>query len=209
MAIYEFILLGGYIFWGLFQAVFGTYVASEAWSQTEARVAEAEASSIGLQTTMRWDLAIKSVTLMMLVGFVHSLVAYSLGVEAGPVVGWFDAYSNDTRSEGSDKKTGKYDKNGTSAEEDILYHLITGIASMFALGCSNLGSYIFMLSFLNINGDDGFQCDLDGVNASSYSGVQALMKDSTTYEKCMANVVQIFDMADKDNNGEISRCENA
>lgn len=135
---YELFIVGGWIFWGLFQTVVGTYIASEAWAATDARVTEAVNNGSKLELyPVSWVLAVKSVTLMMLVGVIHATVAYYLGTTADELVGWFDSYSTKTGNEGVDNDTGKVDVDGTAAQEDIQNHLITAVYGMFIGGMIN------------------------------------------------------------------------
>ena len=52
-------------------------------------------------------------------------------------------------------------------------------------------------------------CDLDGVDASYYSGVLPLIATELDIPSCKVAVKQIFRIADLDKDGHISRCENA
>lgn len=70
------------------------------------RLAEIEANKNGLETPLQWDKAIKSVTLCLLIGLMSMVSAYSLGINADNLIGYFDEYDNDTQ-DGTDKDTGK------------------------------------------------------------------------------------------------------
>lgn len=197
------------MFWSLFQVVYGTYLASQSWTALDARIAEAKENSIGLENVLNGEKTIKAVVLHLLVGFIHLTVAYCLGEDANPLVGWFNNYADKTKTEGQDKDDGDYDRDGTAAQEDIFYHFITAVYGMFINGMSNFGSYIFFDNFININGDDGFKCDLSDANISSYSGAAAIAKNMKDRASCQTNIQKIFDLIDIDNDGYITRCEDA
>jgi hypothetical protein len=100
LTIYELIITGGWLFWSFFQAVGGTWLASRAWSALDERIAEAKANSIGLENVLNGEKTIKAVVLHLLVGFIHLVIAYCLGNTADVLVGWFDNYSDKTKTEG-------------------------------------------------------------------------------------------------------------
>lgn len=211
---YELFILGGWIFWGLFQTTVGTYIATEAWAATDARVTEATNNgAIEDLYPVSWILAVKSVTLMMLVGVIHATIAYYLGTTADELVGWFDKYSDKTGNEGSDNDTGKVDVDGTSAQEDIQNHLITAVYGMFVGGIINFSSYIFYYEFINLNGDDGFTCDAtdkQGVLDSRFTNAFAFLSAITDRDSCNENMPKFYAaILDTDDDGVFSRCENA
>jgi hypothetical protein len=206
---YEIAVAFGWFFWAAFQTIYGTYLASQNWDALDARVAEAKKDSIGLENAMSGEKTIKAVTLHMLVAFLVPMIGWCLGEVADPLVGWFDNYSDKTKTEGRDKDSGNYDRDGTAAREDVYYHAIATVYGMFILGCIDLGSYIFMGEFLNINGDDGFTCDVASQSQSTYSQVATYAKAMTDRASCLENIGKIFDIMDLNNDGMISRCEDA
>jgi len=157
---YEIAAAGAWFFWAIVQSVYGTYLASQNWDALDARVAEAKKDSIGLEDVMSGEKTIKAVTLHLLVALMIPLIGYCLGEVAAPLIGWFDNYADKTKTEGTDKDSGNADRDGTAVREDVYYHAIAVVYGMFIMGCINFGSYIFMGEFLNINGDDGFTCDV-------------------------------------------------
>jgi hypothetical protein len=79
---------------------------------------------------------------------------------------------------------------------------------MFTFGIINFGSYVFYWNFLNINGDDGFTCDFDN-NNTNYSQAATYAKNMKDRASCLVNIQKIFDLMDTNNDGMISRCEDA
>lgn len=184
-------------------------MASANWDALDARVAEAKADSIGLENVMSGEKTIKAVTLHLLVAFLVPMIGWCLGEIAAPLVGWWDNYASKTKTEGTDKDSGNADRDGTAAREDVYYHAIVTVYGMFVMGCINFGSYIFMGHFLNLNGDDGFTCDVESQSQSTYSQVATYAKAMTNQATCLDNIQKIFDIMDLDNDGMISRCEDA
>jgi hypothetical protein len=158
-----------WFFWASVQTIYGTYLASQNWDALDARVAEAKKDSIGLENVMSGEKTIKAVTLHLLVAFILPMIAWCLGDVAAPLIGWYDNYSDKTKTEGRDKDSGNYDRDGTAVREDSYYHAIITAYGMFLFGIINFSSYIFMNEFLNINGDDGFTCDVASQSQSTYS----------------------------------------
>lgn len=52
-------------------------------------------------------------------------------------------------------------------------------------------------------------CDLEGLDKSHYADVFGLLAAQVDMETCKASVIKIFRIADRDNDGHISRCESA
>lgn len=78
MAIYEIIII---VLWELFAlwlslgALYGAYMF---WANLDARLAEAAASSIGLENAFTWEKAIKSSILLFLAGYMNFWSALAL-----------------------------------------------------------------------------------------------------------------------------------
>lgn len=155
-----------------------TYFAMEVWDALDARLAEAKADTIGLEEALTWEKAIKTSTLMILLGSIIITAGFSGADVADELISWFDEYSNDTSKEGSKKTNGDVDPDGTSAMEDIPQNIM--IASMFlALGMVMTGgAYWFAYNFVNL-GADNFVCDVEGQDPAAYAGVQDIIKKIT------------------------------
>ena len=78
------------------------------------------------------------------------------------------------------------------------------------LGLMNVGAYNFFTQFFDLTKDDfGENCDLDAVDKGAYSGVNAIVQQIKDRASCQANIMKIFAIMDRDNNGLITRCEDA
>lgn len=115
LGIYELLTVGAFNGWALLVIILSLVSASELWQMTDNRLAEAEAESIGVETPIRLDLAIKTATLCMVLAFGVVVSAYSLGDTANELVSWFDKYDDDTNSEGTANGASDKDPAGTSA----------------------------------------------------------------------------------------------
>jgi len=138
------------------QPIFATITAVNVWGDVDARIAEAGADSLGYDTPLRWELAIKTHTLLMLVGVIVIVSGFSLGDIADEAITWVSNYDDDTKTEGDDKTSGTADADGTAAQQDIILHLVTAVYGMFVFGVMSLSSFIFAWSFLDVktNGED-------------------------------------------------------
>jgi len=76
----------------------------------------------------------------------------------------------------------------------------------FVIWTISLGGFIFYLIFDPL--DDTPECNFD-VDTSHYDGVAAILSQFKDYESCLANIDDVFNKMDLDNNGYIERCEDA
>lgn len=183
LGLWELIVFSAWAAWAFANAIGGTIIASQAWSLLDERLVEAKKDSIGFETPLTWDKALKVCTLMFVLSIVNGTVAYSLANTADELVGWFDNYSTKTKTEGSDKDTGKYDADGTAAEKDIQYHLATSLVSFFLFSAIDVGAYWFYSRYFNINDDDAFDesaCQLDDANRARYATFKFIAAKITT-----------------------------
>lgn len=151
--------------------------------------------------------------------FVHCMIfafgtwisAYTLGSTADELIGWFDEYSDKTKTEGTDTNTNEVAVDGTSIEVDLLYHSITALYSYVVLSSMWLGGYWFVNNFSPYGVYLGPDCDLDQVSASTYSSVQALTPTlrEKSYAECQTAITNAFNTVDLDGNGIVSMCEDA
>lgn len=87
------------VFWELWSVLVTALTltgAGNVWYQMNERLSEIDANKNGLETPLQWDKAIKSVTLCLLIGLMTLISAYSLGITADNLIGYFDEYDNDT-----------------------------------------------------------------------------------------------------------------
>lgn len=118
--LYELIVIIIFELWSLIVTYMAFSSADAIWQKTEARMAEAAASSVGLENALTWDVVYKQVVMMMVACIGVVVSGFSLTDVIGELVGYFDEYDDKTKTEG-DKKDDPSDVNtdGTSAEQDI------------------------------------------------------------------------------------------
>lgn len=133
---------------------------------------------------------------------------FSLGDIADEAITWVAEYDDDTKTEGDDKNDSSADDpDGTSAQQDILLHMVTAVYGMFVFGIMSISSYIFAWTFLNIrDGGSDYECNIVDVD---YSAFFDIVKDVDSKESCLANADALFDIMDLDGDNYISRCEDA
>lgn len=172
-------------------------------------MAEAEEASLGIETPLTWDKAIKAFTLMMIAGLGVIISGFSLGDTADELIHWFDEYDDSTDDEGVDKKNGVRDTDGTSSYFDIGYHAGITLYGYITLAAVSVGGYIFAFIFLGF--DDQFTCDLqeDVISESTYAAIFPILKDQKDRHSCLHTIQQVFDIEDLNGDGFISRCEDA
>lgn len=183
--------------------------ASDIWTWTDKRLAEAKKGSMGLETAITWHLAIKSVALIFVVTMGVVVAACGLSEIANEVISYFDEYQNDVNTEGNQKQdASQFFSDGTSAQWDVVItHLISTFYSYFVFSAISYGGFIFFNQFFYA--PDSFACDLSTVDKAAYNGVQDLLGNIKDYDSCMANVDAIFDFEDQNKDGFIDRCEDA
>jgi hypothetical protein len=211
---WEFALVAVWEVWALALVVGTVYAAMQLWDLTDARVAGAKeggSSLAGAGTPVPMILAIKTHTLLMVAGLSALISGYALGTIVQPVLSWIFFYSyRKTWIEGTDKDTGKQiGVDGTSFENDFTNHAIASIYGYIVLAAIAEGGYYFAYQFIGL--DDGFSCDLQEgtVSAATYAGLNATLDAQKDRATCLKTIDNVFDQVDLDNNGTISRCEDA
>lgn len=180
------------------------------WGQVEARLDEAAADNLGHAFPLRWELAIKTHVLLMIVGVILIVSGFSLGDIADEAITWVSYYDDDTKTEGDDKTSGTADADGTSAQQDIILHLVTAIYGWFVFSAMSLSSFIFAWSFLNVKGDgEDFECDTSKGNPSEYAKIAGIFQNVTDKQSCLENMPAVVNILDLNGDHIISRCEQA
>lgn len=77
--LWELLAIVGFEGWSLAITITGLVSASNLWTALESRLAEAKEGSLGIETPVRMDLAIKVFTLCMIAGLSVMISGYSLG----------------------------------------------------------------------------------------------------------------------------------
>lgn len=146
----------------------------------------------------------------MVAGLSALISGYALGTIVNPVLTWIWWYqSRRTWIEGVDKEDNEVDVDGTSFENDFLYHAITSIYGFIVMSAIATGGYYFAYQFIGL--DDGFTCDLQEnvVSAATYAGIGPILAAQKDRASCYETIDQVFDIEDLDNDGTITRCEDA
>jgi len=196
--------------WALGATLLAVYSSMQVWDLVDARLAEAAKNSIGVETPLTMNLAIKTFTLLIVAGLTVLISGYSLGQAVEYILGWFWFYSIRTKTEGCQKDDpSKCDIDGTAYENDVFLHLGLSVYAYFVLAAIAAGGYYFAYQFIGL--DDGFACDLqeNAVSAATYAGITPILAAQTDRASCLKTIQQVFDIEDLDNDGKISRCEDA
>jgi hypothetical protein len=211
MYLYEIILIMAFLFWSFLTTILAILSGSNLWSLTDARLAEAAADSLGVETPITMVKGIKNLVLCMVVALGVAITGYALGENAVELISYFDHYSDKTNNE-ADQKTdsSSVDAAGTAATQDLVVsHLITALVSYSVLTAISLGGFIFTTSFIGF--DDGFDCDLQEgtITQATYAGAFPILAAQTDRASCLETIQQIFDIEDINGDGYITRCEDA
>jgi hypothetical protein len=127
----------------------GFVTAGEIWNKVDGRLAEAAADSIGLDTAVSWNAAVKTSALLMIVTFGTVVTAYALACTSDELISYFGEYDDNTKTEGDQKTdSSATDADGTSAQWDLgITHLLTTFYAYFVYTAISYGGYIFFLVF--------------------------------------------------------------
>lgn len=208
---YEIVFVLAWEMWSVMMVGLGTYFAMMTWDTLEARIAEAKEGSIGIETALSWQKALKTHVLTMVVGVIVIIAGFVMGDIADEVLTWFDQYADDTSKEGSEVRD--YRKvPGTAALQDMFTHSIVSAYAMIIFVVMSLGSFYFAHEFLQtalVDDDFGEKCDLAKVDKSVYSGVKDIVSKFKDRASCEANMDDLFKILDRNNNFLIERCEDA
>lgn len=152
---FEVFFVLAFLFWSFVQVVLSFFLASDVWKQLAQRKAEFELEAVGFETAMSWEIAIKNSTHLLLVAVIMIVSGFSMGDVGTEIITWHARYDDDTNRDQSDMT------DGTSANQDVLLHFITGAYGMFFLGVMSLSSFIFSWNHLTVyEGGSKTQCDL-------------------------------------------------
>jgi len=173
------------------------------------RVEEGAETVLHAETVLTYDKGMKHFFLSWLAGISAMITGVSLAEAAASLIAFFDEYDDDTNSEASEKgDSSNRDAAGTSAQYDILYHLLVVFYGYFVLSAISYGGYIFMMDHTGF--DDDFTCEFEsGVTQANYAGAFPILLSMKNYDDCMTKIDQVFPFFDDNNDGFISRCEDA
>jgi hypothetical protein len=154
MYLWEVLTIAALILWSFVIIIWSTVAAGQLWELIDARVAEAATTVAGDETPLTWDKGMRNFFLAIIAGFGAMISASALGETAYELVGYFDGYDDKTNSECA--PSGCSDTAGTSAQNDLITHLVTVFYSIFVLSTISFGGYTFMMSHVGF--DDDFDC---------------------------------------------------
>lgn len=142
----------------------------------------------------------------MLVGAMMVVSGFSLGDTADELITWVAQYDDDTKTEGDDKNDSSADDpDGTSAQQDIILHLVTAFYGYTVISAISLGAYIFAWNFLDIrNGGADLQCE---VKVRDYSAFSSAAAGITDYASCIEAMPAVMAAIDLNGDGMLDRCE--
>lgn len=209
--LFEVILILAWQMWAFITPIMATMLASEVWNQLDTRVAEARLDSKGFDTAVSWDLAIKTATLLLLVGSMTVVAGFSLGDIAGEAITWVAKYEDDVNKEASQKQDPSQKTSpGTAAQEDVTLHMITSAIGLIVFTTISVGSFVFAYQFLDLtNGGEDFECDVKEASAGAYSALDGLFGLMVDKKSCLENMDKVYDIIDLNGDNYYSRCEDA
>ena len=98
-----------------------------------------------------WPDVIKYGALGMVVSVGTWTTAWAIGQTVDQTVGWFDDWMDavTSKTEGSDKRSGKVDPAGTSLQFDSLYHYAATFYAWFSQVVIMIGAWVFAFLFMS------------------------------------------------------------
>lgn len=212
MYFYEVLAIAALIFWALGAVILSLWAGSMQWKAMDDRLAEAtnDSNGSGMVTPLRWSTGMSHFILSVLTGMTTMIAGVALGETAGKLIGYFDSYDDKTNDEACTDGDCVNDRHtaGEGTQNDMIAHLITVFYGIFVLNAISLGGFIFMMSYTSL--DDEFDCEIkDGVDFNSYAGAYPYINSMTDLADCMTKIDSVFPFMDRNNDGFISRCEDA
>lgn len=203
MGIYELLFIGGLEVWALLTIIVGFVGAYEVWAALDARLAEAEESSIGVETPLLYSKALKVAVLCMVAGMGVLISGYSLGETANELVSWFNEYDDNENIEAYITEDRDFESPGTSAGWDIGLHIGTGVMGSLVLAAISLGGQIFAFVFTSF--DDELECDFqeDKFGAEHFARAGEIFGKMHDRESCYEHIQEMFVIQDLNGDGII------
>ena len=94
MFLYEALVVLAFLFWSFLVILFAFLSGGHIWSLTNARLAEASADSLGIETPISAVKGIKNLVLCMVVALAVAISGYTLGENAVELISYFDHYDD-------------------------------------------------------------------------------------------------------------------
>jgi len=144
LGLWELLAVILFLTWSLSISIVGYVEGALLWQRYEAMEAA------GLTVTVVEGY--KYLALGCVIGMGAWISGLALGDSAGKLLGYFDAYADDTHSEAVDKD-GNVDPDGTAIQYDLGFHFVTLLFSYMTISTIAVGSYVFGYMYLG-QGDD-------------------------------------------------------
>jgi len=177
------------------------------WSHYEVREEEAKIGGffgLAFDTTSMY----KYLFLGLIVGGGAMISAVALGDSATKLLGFFDNYN--PSQEGYNYDGSERDSDGTSITYDLSFHFVTYIMELVVVSAIWLGAIIFGAVYMDASSKLGPECDLDNIDKARYSYWATYnWAGLKTVDQCKSELTRWFNDLDVDNNGSVSKCEDA
>lgn len=210
MFLYEVLAIMAWLLWAFVVTIMATWAGSQQWAEMDKRYAEAVAGVFGADTPLSWDKGVKHFLLCVLTGMFTMISAYAMTETAGELISYFDLYDDDTNSEADDKNdSSNDDPAGTSAQNDLVAHLITVFYGYFVMSVIAIGGYMFMFNFTSFDDDFASHCEIENKTFDDYAGAFPTILSMTSYADCMTKIDTVFTFFDDNGDGYVDRCEDA
>jgi len=152
--------------------------------------------------------AIKFFALLMVQTIAVWIAGASLGDNADELLDFFNHYDDNTATVDKEDASRPYDQ--VPSEFDLLFHAITTAGAWVLYTFIMFAGYYFAFYFAKFY-PVSETCDLDGFEASKYSGINAALESipNGSLAECKAQMKTIFDALDLNNDKVLDRCEDA
>lgn len=133
------------------------------------------------------------------------IAGLGLAEESVEMVSIFDHHHDKTDDEAIDVDRGT----GEAATVMVVQHLITAVYGHFELGVIALGAVVFR--FWLTSYEDEFTCDLQEgtITPATYANAFPIISQWKDRATCRESIDQMFEIEDINNDGFITRCEDA
>merc|ERR1719313_346323 len=139
LGLWELLAVVLFLTWALSISIVGYVEGALLWDRYETMEAAG--------TTVTMVEGYKYLALGCVIGIGAWISGLSLGDSAGKLLGFFDNYSDKTKTEAADED-GKYDPDGTAIGYDLGFHFVTLLFSYMTISCIAIGAYIFGFIYL-------------------------------------------------------------
>jgi len=208
LGLWELIGLTMFLGWSMFVTVAAFDVASyvvDLLNDREKLVAQGKYGQVA-----NFPDSLKFATLLFVQAVAVWVSGYSLASNVDEIVDYFDHYADKVDKEADTKTNSDPYVTGSAIEHDLFFHGITGAYSWVIYTFIMVGGYYFAWHFGKFYPVSEDTCDVsyDASDYASFNSAFAAIPDGT-YDQCLSTMKSIFNMLDKDNNGQIDRCEDA